>query len=138
MKLFTKKDGINIFWSIKHSNDVLNTFKSKGFKASKLSTYDFSTLYTKLPHHLIKDKLIDKLDRTFSREKKTTTKKTKQTKTTKKTTTTNKRFIWLVTNNLHFSLLVCTKVISYGHVKKYVNPFSIFWIIFLLIGTKVF
>ena len=51
--------GINYFWSIKNSNDVLNKFKSKNFEASKLSTYDFSTLYTTLPHHLIKDKLID-------------------------------------------------------------------------------
>ena len=36
--------GINYFWSIKNSNDVLNKFKSKTFQASKLSTYDFSTL----------------------------------------------------------------------------------------------
>ena len=33
-----------------------------------LSTYDFSTLYTTLPHHLIKDKLIDLINRTFIRE----------------------------------------------------------------------
>ena len=62
-------DGINIFWSIKTSNDVLNKFKPKGFKDSKLSTYDFSTLYTTLPHHFIKDKRIDLIERTFSREK---------------------------------------------------------------------
>ena len=37
-------------------------------KASKLSTYDFSTLYTTLSHHLIKDKLIDLINRTFIRE----------------------------------------------------------------------
>ena len=54
-----ERDGINYFWSIKNSNDVLNKFKSKNFQASKLSTYDFSTLYTTLPHHLIKDKHID-------------------------------------------------------------------------------
>ena len=54
-----ERDGINYFWSIKNSNDVLNKFKSKNFQASKLSTYDFSTLYTTLPHHLIKDKLIN-------------------------------------------------------------------------------
>ena len=59
---------INYFWSIKNSNDVLNKFKSKNFQASKLSTYDFSTLYTTLPHHLIKDKLIDLINRTFIRE----------------------------------------------------------------------
>ena len=31
-------------------------------------TYDFSTLYTPLPHILIKDKLIDLIERTFQRE----------------------------------------------------------------------
>ena len=36
-----------------------------------MSTYDFSTLYTTLPHHLIKDKLIDLIEDAFSREKKT-------------------------------------------------------------------
>ena len=35
---------------------------------SKLSTYDFSTLYTTLPLYLIKDKLIDLINRTFIRE----------------------------------------------------------------------
>ena len=33
-----------------------------------LSTYVFSTLYTTLPHNLIKDKLIDLIERTFQRE----------------------------------------------------------------------
>ena len=33
---------INLFWSIKNYIQVLNKFKSKAFKASKLSTYDFS------------------------------------------------------------------------------------------------
>ena len=68
MILFTKGTELTIFWSIKNSNDVLNKFKSKNFQASKLSTYDFSTLYTTLPHHLIKDKLIDLVHRTFIRE----------------------------------------------------------------------
>ena len=61
-------DGINYVWPIKNSNDVLNKFKSKNFQASKLSIYDFSTLYTTLPHHLIKDKLIDLVNRTLIRE----------------------------------------------------------------------
>ena len=68
MKLFTKETELTIFGQIKNSNDVLNEFKSKNFQTSKLSTYDFSTLYTTLPHHLIKDKLIDFINRTFIRE----------------------------------------------------------------------
>ena len=40
----------------------------RGFRASSLSTYDFSTLYTTLPHNLIKDKLVDLIERIFQRE----------------------------------------------------------------------
>ena len=35
---------------------------------TSLSTCDFSTLYTTLPHTLIKDKLIGLIERTFNRE----------------------------------------------------------------------
>ena len=63
-----ERNGINYFWSIKTSNDVLNKFKSKKFQASKLSIYDFSTLHTTLTDHLIKDKLIDLINQAFIRE----------------------------------------------------------------------
>ena len=49
------KNGKNLLWSIKNSGEILNKLKSRGFQASGLSTYDFSTLYTKLPHNLIKE-----------------------------------------------------------------------------------
>ena len=39
----------------------------KNFQASKSPTYDFSILYTMLPYHLIKDKLIDLINRTLTR-----------------------------------------------------------------------
>ena len=48
----------NMFWSIKHSGEVLSKLKSRGFGATSMSTYDFSTLYTTLPHNLIKEKLL--------------------------------------------------------------------------------
>ena len=48
-----------MFWSIKNSGEVLNKLKSRGFRATSLSTYFFSTLYTTLPHNLIKEKLIN-------------------------------------------------------------------------------
>ena len=63
-----QRSGKNLFWSIKNSFEVLNKLKSRGFRASSLSTYDFSTLYTTLPHNLIKDKLEDLIERTFQRE----------------------------------------------------------------------
>ena len=59
-----ERSGKNLFWSIKNSCEVLNKLKSRGFRASSLSTYDFSAL----PHNLIKDKLVDLIERTFQRE----------------------------------------------------------------------
>ena len=45
------------FCPFKTSDEIRNKFKSKDFLASILSIYDFSTLYTTLPHNLIKEKL---------------------------------------------------------------------------------
>ena len=42
--------------------------KLRGFLASGLSTYDFSTPYTPSPHNLIKDKLTELIEQTFNRE----------------------------------------------------------------------
>ena len=67
MILFTKGTQLVIFGQLK----ILMMFSinlNKNFQAIKLSTYDFSTLYTTLPHHLIKDTLIDLINRTFIRE----------------------------------------------------------------------
>ena len=58
----------NRFWPIKNSCEVLNKLKSRGFNVSRVSTYDFTTLYTTLPYRLIKDKLVDLIERTFQRE----------------------------------------------------------------------
>ena len=47
------------FRSIKNSGEILNKLKSRAFLASSLSTFDFSTLYTTLPHNIIKEKLTE-------------------------------------------------------------------------------
>ena len=47
---------------------ILNKLKSKGFLASSLATYDFSTLYTTLPHNLIKENLTELIEQTFNRK----------------------------------------------------------------------
>ena len=57
-----------MFWSIKHSGEILNKLKSRGFCATSLSTNDFSTLYATLPHNLIKEKLINLIEWIFKRE----------------------------------------------------------------------
>ena len=63
-----ERSGKHLFWSIKNSGEVLNKLKSSGFRATSLLTYDFSALYTTLPHNLIKEKLINLIERTFKRE----------------------------------------------------------------------
>ena len=60
-----ERSGKNLFWSIKNSGEVLNKLKSRGFRATSLSTSDFSTLYTTLPHNLIKEKLINLIECTL-------------------------------------------------------------------------
>ena len=54
--------------SIKNSTEILNKLKAKGFQASTISSYDFSTLYTTLPHDLIKNQLVDLIENTSRRE----------------------------------------------------------------------
>ena len=60
--------GKHLFWSIKNSGDILDKLKVKNYKVSSVSTYDFSTLYTTLPHNLITDKLTALIQKTFARE----------------------------------------------------------------------
>ena len=65
-----ERSGKNFFGSIKNSGEVINKLKLRGFRATSLSTYDFSTLYTTctLPHYLIKEKLNDLIEWSFKRE----------------------------------------------------------------------
>ena len=63
-----ERNGKKTFWSIKNSGKIFNKLKSRGFLASGLSTYDFSTIYTPLPHKLIKEKLTELIEQTINRE----------------------------------------------------------------------
>ena len=63
-----ERSGKNLFWSIKSSGEILDKLKARDANATSLSTYDFSTLYTTLPHNLIIYKLIDLIERTFLRK----------------------------------------------------------------------
>ena len=60
-----ERSGKNLVWSIKNSGEVLNKLKTRGFRATSLSTYDFST---PLPHNLIREKFINLIEYTFKRE----------------------------------------------------------------------
>ena len=94
-----ERSGKNLFWSIKNSGEILDKLKARDFNATSLSTYDFSTLYTTLPHNLIKDKLIDLIERTFQRETLLTLH---------------------VMTEMHFLLQKNLKNIMHGRVKMYV------------------
>ena len=63
-----ERSGKTLFWSIINSGEVLNKLKVRGFRATSLSTYDIYTLYTTLPHNLIKEKLINLIEWNFKRE----------------------------------------------------------------------
>ena len=105
----------NWFWSIKNSGEVLSKLKYRGFRATSLSIYDFSTLYTTLPHNLIKEKLLDLIEWTFKRALKTMV-----------------RFIWHVMTERLFSLPLTKVGIHFGHVRMCATPYPISLIIFIL------
>ena len=63
------RDPIKIYFGLlKNTDEILDKLKARDFNATSLSTYDFSTLYTILPYNLVKDKLIDFIERTFNKE----------------------------------------------------------------------
>ena len=61
-----QNSGITCFWSIKNSTEVLDQFKTINHDISTIDSYDFSTLYTTLPHELIKQKLGSLITRSFN------------------------------------------------------------------------
>jgi len=61
--------GLFFFWSIDNSLEVINTISSKRYTVSEINTFDFSTLYTSLPLHLVKTKLIGLVERLLQGKK---------------------------------------------------------------------
>ena len=94
-----ERSGTNLFWSIKNSGEILDKLKARDFNATSLSTYDFSTLYTTLPHNLTKINLLIVLQEP-SREKALLT--------------------LHVMTEMHFLLQKNLKNIMHGRVKMYV------------------
>ena len=105
-----ERNGRYLFWSVKNSGEILNKLKYKGFLASSVSTYDLSTLFTTLPHLLIKEKLTELIEQTFNRE----------------------GSLYLACNKKRaFSLLSNLKDLNGGHVRKFVTLSIIFWTVYL-------
>ena len=62
---------VNYFWSIKNSSEVIEKLRLRNFQGSQVSSFDFSTLNTSLPHDLIKAKVLSLVKWCFDRESKT-------------------------------------------------------------------
>ena len=62
------RSGINHMWILKNSKDLLDNLKSRSFsQVSSIKTFDFSTLYTTLPHDKLKTRLKETIHKAFSR-----------------------------------------------------------------------
>ena len=92
---------------------VEGSVKCRGFRATSLSTYDFSTLYTTLPHNLIKEKLLDLIEWTFKRALK------------------NYGSLYLACNDRK-AFFTSSDGIHFGHVRMCATPCPISLIIFIL------
>ena len=54
-------------WILKNSKDLLDNLKSRSFsRVSSIKTFDFSTLYTTLPHDKLKTRLKETIHKAFS------------------------------------------------------------------------
>ena len=61
-----ERTGLNCFWILDNSLEFLEKMKSERF--NHMETYDFSTLYTALPHREIKHKFSAIFQKVFNRE----------------------------------------------------------------------
>ena len=62
------RSGINQMWILKNSKELLNSLKASSH-VSSIKTYDFSTLYTTIPHDKLKLRLRDIITGTFVTKK---------------------------------------------------------------------
>ena len=64
--VYSRSD-INHMWILKNSKDLLDKLKSRSFsQVSSIKTFDFSTLYTTLPHDKLKTRLKETIHKAFS------------------------------------------------------------------------
>jgi hypothetical protein len=61
------RGGVNQMWILKNSKELLANLKAQNlFQINSIKTYDFSTLYTTIPHDKLKSRLVDIIDNCFS------------------------------------------------------------------------
>ena len=52
-----RNTGVNAFWIVENSLEVLDSLRSIPARKTQLASFKFSTLYTAIPHNLLKDKI---------------------------------------------------------------------------------
>ena len=61
-----KRKGVSIMWTINGSNDVYNMYKRlHAYKITKITTADFSTMFTMFEHDIIKDSMVQLINLCF-------------------------------------------------------------------------
>ena len=64
------RSGVNQMWILKNSKDLLENLKSQQFSTvHSVKSYDFSALYTTIPHKKLKSRLFDIIDNCFFSKK---------------------------------------------------------------------
>ena len=62
----TSHTGVNNMWILKNSTNLLSSLGHLGVhKATSIQTFDFSTLYTSIPHDLLKSRMNNIINNAF-------------------------------------------------------------------------
>ena len=62
----TSHTGVNNMWILKNSTNLLSSLSHLGFhRATSIQTFDFSTLYTSIPHDLLKSRMNSIINNAF-------------------------------------------------------------------------
>ena len=64
-KTIFNRTGVNSMWIINNSLDVIDIINKPTFQGKNISTWDFSTLYTSIPHDKLKIRIYELLERVF-------------------------------------------------------------------------
>ena len=64
----TSRNGVNSMWIVKNSISLLSSLDQLDVRtATSVQTYDFSTLYTSIPHNLLESRIIALIHNSFKR-----------------------------------------------------------------------
>ena len=65
----TSRNGVNNMWILKNSTSLLSSLDQLDVRtATSVQTFDFSTLYTSIPHHLLKSRISNLVHNAFRKK----------------------------------------------------------------------